>query len=135
MTSLPVPEPDLASARFFEALDAGVLQILRCATCGTAHLSVLTCDICGGTEFSGVAASGSATIYSFTRVHIAHHPAFADRLPVCGGIVELDEGPRLFAPLLGEGPFAVGSRVTLELLSVENHRVAGFRSTGSQQSG
>jgi len=135
MTPLPVPEPDLASARFFEALDAGTLQILRCAVCGTAHLAVLTCDVCGGTDFEGIVASGVATIYSFTRVHIAHHPAFADRLPVCGGIVELEEGPRLFAPLFGEGPFAVGDRVKLELFKSGNRVVAGFRATDPAQSG
>lgn len=125
--TLPIPEPDAASAHFFAALDEGRLEVLRCDKCATVHLAVLTCDVCGGGTFTAEQASGGGTVYSFTRLHIAHHPAFADRLPVCGGIVELDEGPRLFAPLLGEGRAAVGTRVRFELLPVGDRAVAAFR--------
>lgn len=127
MTSIPIPEADLASARFFAALDQGRLEVLRCNNCNTAHLSILMCDVCGGSDFTAERTSGTGTIYSFTRLHIAHHAAFADRLPVCGGIVELSEGPRLFAPLLGEEALVVGGKVRLELLPVENRAVAAFR--------
>lgn len=125
--TIPMPEPDLASAHFFAALDQGRLEVLRCGTCDTAHLSVLACDVCGGSDFTGEPASGGGVIYSFTKLHTAHHPAFADRLPVCGGIVELDEGPRLFAPLFGEESLAIGARVLVELLPVEDRKIAAFR--------
>ena len=127
MTPIPLPNPDLASAHFFEALDRGRLEVLRCVGCGAVHLAFLTCDVCGSSDFTALPASGEGTIYSFTRLHTAHHPAFADRLPVCSGIVELAEGPRLFAPLLGEGPFAIGARVRLELQRVGDRAVAAFR--------
>lgn len=127
MTTQPVPEPDLASAQLLDALDEGRLDLLRCRQCGTAHLAVLVCDACGGTDFAAEQANGVGTIYSFTRTHIAHHPAFADRLPFCGGIVELTEGPRLFAPLVGEGLFAVGATVTFEPQRVESRGIAAFR--------
>lgn len=127
MTTQPVPEPDIASAHLLGALDVGRLDLLRCRQCGTAHLAVLVCDACGGADFATEPASGIGTIYSFTRTHIAHHPAFADRLPFCGGIVELAEGPRLFAPLLGDGPIAVGAIVTFEPQRVESRGIAAFR--------
>jgi len=127
MTDIPVPEPDLASANFFAALDAGRLEILRCDDCGTANLAVLRCDVCAGIAFTPESASGRATLYSFTRVHIAHHPAFADRLPVCGGIVELEEGPRLFAPLSGEGALCIGAELVVELIPSGGRMIAGFR--------
>jgi uncharacterized OB-fold protein len=127
MTAIPIPQPDSASAHFFDALDHGRLDLLRCDGCRTMHLSVLTCDVCSGSDFTTEPASGGGTIYSFTRVHIAHHPAFADRLPVCGGIVELDEGPRLFAPLLGDGIPVVGAKVRIEMIPVEERAVAAFR--------
>ncbi len=127
MTDIPVPQPDLASTNFFAALDAGRLEILRCDNCGTAHLAVLRCDVCAGIAFTPEPASGRATVYSFTRVHIAHHPAFAERLPVCGGIVELEEGPRLFAPLLGEGAFSIGAGLVVELIPADGRMIAGFR--------
>lgn len=125
--TIPIPEPDPASAHFFAALDQGRLEVLRCDNCRTAHLSVLACDVCGSGDFTAEPASGGGTIYSFTRLHIAHHPAFADRLPVCGGIVELEEGPRLFAPLLGEQTPAIGAEVELELLPVDDRMIAAFR--------
>jgi uncharacterized OB-fold protein len=129
MTSQPVPEPDPASAHFFTSLDEGRLDILRCRQCGTAHLAVLICDACGGADFLSETASGVGTIYSFTRTHIAHHPAFADRLPFCGGIVELEEGPRLFAPLIGNGPFAMGAAVMFDREQAGNRGFAAFRLT------
>ncbi|HEY6870840.1 MAG TPA: OB-fold domain-containing protein [Novosphingobium sp.] len=125
--ALPVPDPDIASARFFAALDAGRLDVQRCAKCGTPHLAVITCDACGGDQFVSETATGKATIYSFARTHNAHHPAFADLMPFTGGIVELAEGPRLFAPLLGPGPFRIGQAVSADLLEVQARRVAAFR--------
>lgn len=131
MTALPIPEPDLPSAAFFAALDAGHLDIQRCSACGTAHLAAFTCDTCGQAEFHAEPASGDGTVHSVTQVHIAHHPAFLDHLPWCGGIVELDEGPRLFAPLLGGTAFAIGDRVKLQLLPMEGRQAAAFRHTGT----
>lgn len=127
MTSMPVPVADSASAHFFHSLDEGRLDLLVCQQCGTAHLAISACDICGSIEFSSEPASGSGTIYSFTRVHIAHHPAFADRLPFCGGIVELAEGPRLFAPLIGDGPISVGAPAIFEWQQVGGRGFAAFR--------
>lgn len=125
--ALPLPDPDLASARFFAALDAGRLEIQRCTNCGTPHLAVITCDKCGGDTFVAETASGEGTIYSFATTHNVHHPAFADLVPFSGGIVELAEGPRLFAPLLGEGPFRIGQAVRVELMPVESRKLACFR--------
>lgn len=128
---LPVPDPDLASALFFASLDAGQLEIQRCARCGTPHLAVILCDACGGDVFLAERATGSGIIYSATRCHTVHHPAFADLAPFTGGIVELSEGPRLFAPLIGPGPFAVGQAVTAEVLRVGDRKLVAFRRTGA----
>jgi uncharacterized OB-fold protein len=130
LDALPVPEPDLASARFFAALDEGRLEIQRCSGCGAPHLAVITCDACDGEEFTTEVASGNGTIYSLSRTHNSHHPAFEDLVPFTGGIVELAEGARLFAPLLGAGPFRIGQAVTLVLLPVGERQVAGFRPSG-----
>jgi len=82
-----------------------------------------------------VPASGRGTIYSFTRVHTAHHPAFADRLPFTGGIVELEEGPRLFAPLVGDGSMAIGDPVVCMLQESEGRTFAAFRVTEPPKAG
>lgn len=129
---LPAPEPDAASAHFFAALDAGRIALLRCLDCGTHHLGVLACDECGGSRFETVAASGAGTVHSFTRLHMAHHPAFADDLPLVAGVVELAEGPRLFARLLGEpdDSWTIGRPVTGEIRTVGARGVLEFRARG-----
>lgn len=128
---LPVPEPDAASAHFFAALDEGRIALLRCLDCGTHHLGVLACDECGGSRFETEQASGEGTVHSFTRLHMAHHPAFADELPLVAGVVELAEGPRLFARLLGGADaadqWAVGAAVIAEVRRVGPRGVLEFR--------
>lgn len=126
MTVPPIPDPDPASAHFFASLDAGKLSLLRCLTCATPHLAALTCDACDGDRFRTERASGRGVIHSLTRVHMAHHPAFAGQLPVIGGIVELAEGPRLFAPLIGDGPFAIGDEVRCEIRVHDGRGIAAF---------
>lgn len=123
----PIPEPDKASAGFFAALDAGRLELMRCAQCGTMHLAAVVCDACGGTRFTAVPASGAGIVHSFTRLHMAHHPAFADELPLTSGVVELAEGPRLFARLVGDAVCAIGAPVMAEVRDCDGRGVAVFR--------
>ena len=44
-------------------------------------------------------ASGRGRIVSWVTYHIAFHPYWADKLPYQVAIVELDEGPRMIAPI------------------------------------
>ncbi|MBV7484781.1 Zn-ribbon domain-containing OB-fold protein [Bordetella sp. BOR01] len=43
-------------------------------------------------------ASGNGTLVAATRTHFAA-PGFAEQVPYWEGLVRLDEGPRIFAPL------------------------------------
>jgi uncharacterized protein len=126
VTMPPIPDPDSASRSFFAALDEGRLELQRCTSCGIMHLAVQVCDACGSDRFDAVNATGEGTIHSFTRMHIAHHQAFAERLPVAAGIVELAEGPRLFAPLLGGEAFAIGMPVQLVIQTYDGRGLAAF---------
>lgn len=45
-------------------------------------------------------ATGSARLVSWVTYHRAYHPFWEDKLPYQVGVVELDEGPRMIAPLL-----------------------------------
>lgn len=124
---VPVPMADAESERFFAALDAGYLELERCKTCGAIHIGQPVCDACGSTNFESVEASGRGEIYCFTRMHIAHNPAFADDVPYAAGIVELEEGVRLFARFLGDASFRVGMPVKLEMLRVGERNIPAFR--------
>ncbi|MFC3340628.1 Zn-ribbon domain-containing OB-fold protein [Paracandidimonas soli] len=47
-------------------------------------------------------ASGYGVLIAATRTHFAA-AGFADRIPYWEGLIKLDEGPRIFAPLGGAG--------------------------------
>jgi uncharacterized OB-fold protein len=46
------------------------------------------------------AARGTGTLVAITKTHFAA-PGFTDELPYLEGLIALDEGPRLFAPIVG----------------------------------
>ena len=68
----------------------------QCRVCGTNwHPPMPICPKCHSTEIDWLAAGGGGTVYTYTIVHHATHPAFADNVPYVVAVVELDEGPRV----------------------------------------
>ena len=55
-------------------------------------------------EVEWVKASGKAILHTFSIVHQAPHPAFASETPYITAIVELEEGPRMAANIVGVEP-------------------------------
>jgi uncharacterized OB-fold protein len=119
----PIAEPDIYSAPFFEALAAGRLSVQQCDQCGTVQLGRPDCDTCGAPSPAWRPASGRGVVHSFTRMHMTYHPAFADLVPYFAGLVELEEGPRLFSRLVsGDGAgIAVGQPVAVEIIDYDGH--------------
>jgi uncharacterized OB-fold protein len=58
------------------------------------------CPNCGSGPVSWEAASGRARVHSYTVVHHAAHPDFAERVPYVAAVVELEEGPRVVANIV-----------------------------------
>jgi len=74
------------------------------------------CDRCGSLDWQPVEACGRGTIYSFVVNHYPQVPAFDYPLPI--GLIELEEGTRLIADLVGSDPAAyrIGLPVELEFV-------------------
>ncbi len=76
------------------------------------------------------AASGRATLMSWTVFHVAYHQAFANRLPYNVAIVELDEGPRMITNITdspdGNG-LRIGMKLELALQDEDGTIIARFR--------
>ncbi|GGN23101.1 Zn-ribbon domain-containing OB-fold protein [Streptomyces fuscichromogenes] len=110
--TLPVVHRDVATELFFDATARGELLIRRCADCG-AHAAPQSdaCPDCRSTEATWVPAAGTATVVSWT---VAHSRAGAAE--TASALLELTEGPWLYAPLHGlrdgERPWA-GMPVTV----------------------
>ncbi len=113
----PIAEADAVSGPFFEGLAEGRLMIQRCRACGTGQLARDFCLRCRSEDLPWEPASGAGRVYSFVVMHTVFHPAFAEDVPYDVTMVELDEGPRVFANLEGvdNDRIAVGQRVKARL--------------------
>ena len=98
----PLPAITEDGAPYWEGCRQGELRMQRCTACG--HLRwppAVLCARCLGQGGEWVALSGRGTIYSFIIVHRPQHPAFFEDAPYNVAIVELEEGIRMHANVVG----------------------------------
>lgn len=113
-SGLPVGEAAVTEDQrpFWDGAAEGRLVLPRCDRCATViwyprHL----CPACGATDVTWFEASGRGTVYSYTVVHRGEGD-FAGLPPYTIAYVELEEGPRVLANLLGDtGGWSVGQAV------------------------
>lgn len=111
------PAPGISDdTRFFwEGAREGKLLIQRCSCCQVLrHPPGPVCSKCHSFEWDTVTASGTGTLYSFV---VAHYPVVAPfEHPNPVGLIELDEGTRLVAQLVGvdRATLAIGQRMQVE---------------------
>ena len=117
----PRPAITLDMQFWFDGAKEGRLLIQRCASCGTLrHPPGPACGRCRSFEWDALEASGRGTVYSFVVNHYPQVPAFDYPLPV--GLIELEEGTRLVADLVGIEPaeVRVGMPVQVEFVAVDD---------------
>jgi len=119
--------PDALSAAFFEGLQAGRLLVQVCEVCGKHQMAQYRCWNCGARSLRWVEASGRATLYSFTRIHMPYHPFYPP--PYHAAIAELAEGPRVNTTVLGceDADLVVGMPLKAEILVEGADRYLAFR--------
>ena len=122
----PVPQRTPISESYWQGLEEGELRYQHCEACGNAWLPARgECPRCLKAEWQWTRATGRGRLVSWTVYHIAHHPAFADRLPYNVAIVDLEEGPRLITNIVNPdeaGGLAIDRPV--ELVIERDHGVA-----------
>jgi uncharacterized OB-fold protein/acyl dehydratase len=111
------PRPALTqdNAFWFEGARQHRLLIQRCSQCGTLrHPPRPMCSECRSYEWDVVDASGRGTVYSFVVNHYPQVAAFD--YPLAVGLIELEEGTRLVANVVGVDPgdIRVGMPVEVE---------------------
>jgi 3-oxo-4,17-pregnadiene-20-carboxyl-CoA hydratase alpha subunit len=111
------PRPALTqdNAFWFEGARQHRLLIQRCTRCGTLrHPPRPMCSECRSYEWDVVDATGRGTVYSFVVNHYPQVPAFD--YPLSLGLIELEEGTRLVANIIGVEPddIRVGMPVEVE---------------------
>lgn len=96
----PLPHPGLDTAPFWEGCAAGELRVQRCDRCGQHRFPPAPlCPRCLSRDATWTALSGRGRLRSSVTFQQLYHPAFADALPYSIGVIDLDEGPSLYAPV------------------------------------
>lgn len=134
--SRPLPHPTAMTERFWKALSLGRLELLQCASCEHyIHPPRHYCDSCHGKDMRWTVAKNRGTVYTYSVIHRAPSPAFADKVPYAVGVVQIDDtDTRLLsnidAPL---GELAVGMPVEVVFEPVrDDFALFRFRALASE---
>ena len=113
----PLPRRDGLNAEFYDFCQRRELRFQRCSDCSTwRHLPRESCGQCGSLAWTWQASTGKGKLFSWTTVHRALHPGFADELPYVAAIVELDKGVRMVSSLVDIDPDDVAIDLALEVV-------------------
>lgn len=95
----PIAPPDAATSTWWDATRQQRLLVQACQACGHSQLYPRgICTECHATSLGYRYAGGRGTIYSFSEVHRAPHPAFEP--PYLVALIRLEEGPVVMANLV-----------------------------------
>lgn len=111
---LPQPEPNGDSLPYWNAARERRLLIRKCKACGARHFMPRhLCPECWSDQLEWIESRGLGTVHSFSIVHRAPLPIFTANGPYVIALIDLDEGPRTFANILGDDALGVsiGDRV------------------------
>jgi len=91
-----IPTPDPETQGFWDAARERRLLIQRCNACGEAYFYPRPfCPKCWSEDVAWEEASGNATLYTWSVVHVNDLPPFNERVPYVAAVVDLAEGPRM----------------------------------------
>lgn len=121
------------SDSFYQYVKERKLMASRCKGCGALYLPPKAlCGRCQTTDMEWAALSGRGKLVAFTTIAVGlsemMKEGFDRHNPYCSGVVELEEGPRISARILGvdakrpEG-IAVGSPARIDFLQDEEGKI------------
>jgi uncharacterized OB-fold protein len=113
----PLPELAGHAGDFYGFCRRGELRFQRCAACRTwRHVPREMCAACGSFEWAWERSSGRGTVFTWTVVARALHPAFRDDTPYAPVVVEMEEGVRLLSQVVDCPPDALEIGMPLEVV-------------------
>ncbi len=100
-SQIPLPAPSHDDAPHWEGLRRHEFLIQKCNACGVLqHPPRPMCAACLSLDRGWQKASGRGTVYSYTIIPQATHPAWRDQVPYNVVIVELEEDIRVVSNLV-----------------------------------
>ena len=111
------------SRPYWDGLNEGRLLIKRCSDCGAAHFYPRPfCPDCWSGNVDWEAASGAATLYTWSMVHQNDLPPFNTQVPYIAAVVDLAEGPRMMTRVVDcdEADLVVGMALSLGFTALDD---------------
>jgi uncharacterized OB-fold protein len=110
---------------FWEGTANEELRVQVCGACGHRQLpGGPCCRECLSPELSWERATGRGTVFSYTIVHKALHPAFAAQVPYVLADIQLEEGPILTSNVTDAPPQGVSIGMEVDVWFDEPDRDA-----------
>lgn len=105
MTRYDLPVPDFDTQAYWDAARDGRLLIQHCGACDHSfHYPRPFCPKCWSDDVTWEAASGHATLYTWSVVRQNDLPPWPERVPYVAAVVDLAEGPRMLTNVEGCDP-------------------------------
>lgn len=113
--NIPLPEPTLDNAAFYEAARRGELRFQRCTACGVfRHYPRPLCPGCLSPDFRWERSTGRGTVYTWTIVRGPTLPAFEAKLPYNVVDVLMEEGVHFVSEILDCPPEEIRAGLPVE---------------------
>lgn len=117
----PRPQLDGLTGEFYAWCALRELRFQRCAECQQwRHPPRVSCAACGSNDWSWEKSSGRGQIFTWTVVHQALHPAFAELVPYAVVVVETEEGVRIVTNIKDISSLRLGLSVTVDYETESN---------------
>ena len=113
----PLPELEGHAREFYGFCKQRELRFQRCTKCRAwRHVPREMCAGCGSTEWEWARASGRGSVFTWTVVGRALHPAFQEDTPYAPVVVEMEEGVRLLSQVVDCPPEALAIGMPVEVV-------------------
>lgn len=114
----PLPHYILDQKPFWEYCKKHELRMQKCPDCGfIRYPSSIICPDCHSLkEAEWTKLSGKGKVFSFVVFDYVYHAAFAGDIPYAVGSIELEEGPRMLATIIGCKPEDVKVEMPVEVV-------------------
>jgi uncharacterized protein len=100
----PVPTITPEAAPYWKGARQATLRLQRCGACAAVRFYPRPlCPSCWSDRVEWIEASGRGHVHSFTVIHRPPTAAFASQVPYVVAQIDLEEGPRMMANVVGEG--------------------------------
>lgn len=132
----PLPAITDQTRPFWAAAKQGRFVLQKCRRCATFNFQPKPwCIECGCRELDWTEARPTGTVYSYTvsRSVAMNYPGWTDDLPIILGLIDTDDGARMYAQVTGCEPHGVHIGMRVEAYFVDISDEAGIPKFRRQQ--